>query len=155
MGTTVVAARFSPNKQRLYVGHVGDSRCYRLRAKELTPLTTDHTMGASGITGPLASHLLRAVGIAPAVKVDLIIGRPRPEDVYLLCSDGLTKMVSDDKIRDILLAEPNMDRAVEKLVETANAGGGRDNITVILVAVKDPRGLSRYVKNQKGNSWAP
>src|SRR5262249_4747443 len=71
MGTTVVSARFSPNKQRAYIGHVGDSRCYRIRNAEIRQVTTDHTMGAAGLTGPLADRLERAVGIAPAVKVDI------------------------------------------------------------------------------------
>jgi len=138
MGTTVVAARFSPNKQRLYIGHVGDSRCYRLRDGELRQVTTDHTLGASGITGPLADRLERAVGIAPAVKVDVIIGRPLPNDLYLLCSDGLSKMVSLERMREILLAEKNLDKSSSNLVAEANAVGGRDNITVILVQVKSP-----------------
>jgi protein phosphatase len=150
MGTTVVSARFSPNKQRLYVGHVGDSRCYRLRNKQLTQITTDHTMGAQGVTGPLAAHLNRAVGVGPGVKVDLIIVRPRPEDVYLLCSDGLSKMVADADIQQILLDEPDLGKAVQKLVERANARGGRDNITVILVQVKDPKGFARYVQQITG-----
>ncbi|APR77475.1 Protein serine/threonine phosphatase PrpC, regulation of stationary phase [Minicystis rosea] len=146
MGTTVVSARFSPNKQRLYVGHVGDSRCYRLRGKQLTQITTDHTMGAQGVTGPLASHLNRAVGVATGVKVDLLIARPRPEDVYLLCTDGLSKMVADADIQQILLEEPDLNKAVQKLVERANARGGRDNITVILVQVKDPKSFAKYVR---------
>ena len=142
MGTTVVAARFSPNKQRLYIGHVGDSRCYRLRDGELRQVTTDHTMGASGITGPLADRLERAVGIAPAVKVDVIIGRPLPNDLYLLCSDGLSKMVSLERMREILLADKNnLDKSASNLVAEANAVGGRDNITVILVQVKSPATL--------------
>lgn len=143
MGTTLVSARFSPNKQRLYIGHVGDSRCYRLRDNELTQLTTDHTMGAAGITGPMANHLSRAIGISPAVKVDLIIARPHPGDVYLLCSDGLSKMATHEAIRDILLAEPDPEKASQALIEKANAGGGRDNITVILVRVSDPKDLAR------------
>jgi protein phosphatase len=147
MGTTVVSARFSPNKQRVYFGHVGDSRCYRLRNGTLTQVTTDHTMGAQGVTGPLANHLNRAVGVGPGVKVDLIIARPRPEDVYLLCTDGLSKMVPDKDIQDILVAEPDLDQAVHKLVEQANARGGRDNITVILVQVKDPKGLAKYIQD--------
>jgi serine/threonine protein phosphatase PrpC len=139
MGTTVVGTLFSPNKQRLYVGHVGDSRCYRLRQKELRQLTTDHTMAAVGMTsGPFASHLHRAVGISQTVKVDLIIAKPRPLDVYVICSDGLSKMVSDENIRDILLEERNLQRATEKLVSRANAVGGRDNITVILIEVRSP-----------------
>ena len=141
MGTTVVAARFSPNKQRLYIGHVGDSRCYRLRDGELRQVTTDHTMGASGITGPLADRLERAVGIMAAVKVDVIIGRPLPDDLYMLCSDGLSKMVSLERMREILVAEKDLDKATVNLVADANAGGGRDNITVILVQVKSPANL--------------
>jgi serine/threonine protein phosphatase PrpC len=141
MGTTVVAARFSPNKQRLYIGHVGDSRCYRLRDGELRQVTTDHTMGASGITGPLADRLERAVGIAPAVKVDVIIGRPLPNDLYLLCSDGLSKMVSLERMCEILLAEKDLRKSSSNLVAEANEVGGRDNITVILVQVKSPATL--------------
>jgi protein phosphatase len=148
MGTTVVSARFSPNKQRMYVGHVGDSRCYRLRAGQLTQITTDHTMGAQGVTGPLASHLNRAVGVAPGVKVDLLIARPQPEDIYLLCTDGLSKMVPDEQIQAILNGEPDLDKAVQALVERANARGGRDNITVILVQVKDPKGLAKYIQDR-------
>ncbi|HEU4408552.1 MAG TPA: PP2C family serine/threonine-protein phosphatase [Polyangiaceae bacterium] len=139
MGTTVVGTLFSPNKQRLYVGHVGDSRCYRLRQRELRQLTTDHTMAAVGmVSGPFAAHLHRAVGIAPTVKVDLIIAKPRPLDVYVLCSDGLSKMVSDDEIRDILMGERNLQRATDRLVSRANDVGGRDNITVVLIEVRSP-----------------
>jgi protein phosphatase len=146
MGTTIVSARFSPKKQRLYVGHVGDSRCYRFREQELTQLTTDHTMGAAGITGPMANHLSRAIGVAPAVKVDLIIARPHPGDVYLLCSDGLSKMATDEQIRETLTAEPNPEQASRALVKRANAGGGRDNITVVLIRVSDPKDLAQIVK---------
>lgn len=150
MGTTVVSARFSPNKQRVYFGHVGDSRCYRLRNQALTQVTTDHTMGAQGVTGPLANHLNRAVGVAPGVKVDLLIARPRPDDIYLLCTDGLSKMVPDKEIQDTLVTEPDLQKAVQKLVEQANARGGRDNITVILVQVKDPKGFAKYVQELAG-----
>jgi serine/threonine protein phosphatase PrpC len=148
MGTTVVSARFSPNKQRVYFGHVGDSRCYRLRGKQLTQITTDHTMAAQGVTGPLASHLNRAVGVNPAVKVDLIIARPSPDDVYLLCTDGLSKMVPDDQIQAIMNEEGDLEKVVHNLVERANARGGRDNITVILVQVKDPKGLAKYIRER-------
>jgi protein phosphatase len=143
MGTTMVCARFSPNKQRLYVGHVGDSRCYRLRGNELRQMTTDHTMAAEGFTGLHADHLTRAVGIAPTVKIDLIIARPRPDDVYVLCSDGLSKMIPDSRLRDVLVAEPDPKLAVKKLIEAANEGGGKDNITVVLVRVRRP-GLSDF-----------
>jgi protein phosphatase len=148
MGTTVVSARFSPNKQRVYFGHVGDSRCYRLRGKHLTQITTDHTMASQGVVGPLAGHLNRAVGVQPGVKVDLIIARPSADDVYLLCSDGLSKMVPDEEIEGILNEHPDLDKAVQKLVERANARGGRDNITVVLVQVKDPKGLAKYIRDK-------
>jgi protein phosphatase len=148
MGTTVVSARFSPNKQRVYFGHVGDSRCYRLRAKQLTQITTDHTMASQGVTGPLAGHLNRAVGVQPGVKVDLIIARPSSDDIYLLCSDGLSKMVPDEDIQGILNAQPDLDKAVQTLVDRANARGGRDNITVVLVQVKDPKGLAKYIQEK-------
>ena len=98
-------------------------------------------MGSLGVTGPLAERLERAVGIAPAVKVDIIIARPLPNDIYLLCSDGLSKMVSDAGMRDILLAEKDLNKAAAQLIATANAKGGRDNITVILIQVKSPAGM--------------
>ena len=90
MGTTVVAAHFSPNKQQVYIAHVGDSRCYRLRAGKLVRLTQDHTLGAAGIGGKNANVLVRALGTEPTVEVDLAQEAPMPGDVYLLCSDGLT-----------------------------------------------------------------
>ena len=149
MGTTIVSARFTPGKERVYIGHVGDSRCYRFRAGQLTQITTDHTMGAIGMTGPFADHLSRAVGISPAVKVDMVIAKPRHEDVFLLCSDGLSKMVKDDGIREILTAHPDPNEAADALVQRANEKGGRDNITVILVVVKDPTGFVQYAQAQQ------
>jgi protein phosphatase len=138
MGTTVVAARFSPNGRRLHLGHVGDSRGYRLRGGELAQLTTDHTLGAEGISGPMAGHLARALGVAPWVRVDVISMLPAPGDVYLLCTDGLTKMVSDEAIRDALVEQPGLEQAVQRLVAAANASGGRDNTTIVLVRVAEP-----------------
>jgi protein phosphatase len=136
MGTTIVAARFSPQKQRLYIAHVGDSRCYRFRRGELQALTKDHTLASRGVVGPLAKNICRAVGIAKTVKVDLVVDKPLPDDIFLLCSDGLPKMVTDEHIRRILTAnEGALDRAAAQLVLAANASGGRDNITVVLVRI--------------------
>ena len=137
MGTTVVSARFSPNKQRVYIAHVGDARAYRIRGGVMKQLTTDHTLGAVGITGPSAAKLSRAVGIQDEVEVDLEIDSPHVGDHYMLCSDGLSKMVPDDLVRDIILREKDIDQAVGKLIETANDRGGRDNISVILVRVDE------------------
>jgi serine/threonine protein phosphatase PrpC len=139
MGTTVVAAYFSPNNQRVYIAHVGDSRCYRLRGNKLTQLTTDHTLGAAGIQGKSAGVLSRAVGVEDDVEVDVTMESPLHGDIYLLCSDGLSRMVKDEVIQSILEKVKDLDEVNRLLIETANQGGGRDNITAILVRVDDVR----------------
>jgi protein phosphatase len=138
MGTTLVAARFAPNRKRVYIAHVGDSRVYRLRDGHLHQLTTDHTLGAAGVTGPSASKLSRAVGVFDDVEVDLAIDEPREGDHYVLCSDGLFKMVPDDKICDIIYGASNIQAAVDELIREANSRGGKDNVSVILVRVDEP-----------------
>jgi serine/threonine protein phosphatase PrpC len=138
MGTTLVALRYLPNKQRIYVGHVGDSRCYRLRAGELRQLTTDHAMKELGLVGPRQNDLFKAIGIENDVAVDVIVDKPQPGDVYLLCSDGLTKMVAPERIRDLLLEEEDGEAAVYGLIEQANDAGGKDNITVVVAKVSAP-----------------
>ena len=137
MGTTVVSCYFSPNNQRVYLAHVGDSRCYRYRGGTLLQLTKDHTLGAAGIQGKSSSVLSRAVGVEERVEVDLNMESPLPGDVYLLCSDGLSRMVTDDEIGVTLGAVKDLDACVAKLIDMANARGGRDNITTILVRVED------------------
>ena len=138
MGTTIVAARFSPGRKRVYIAHVGDSRCYRIRDNEIRKLTVDHTLGEMGITGKAAHKLSRAVGVFDAVDVDLTIDEPHVGDFYVLCSDGLYKMMPDDHIRDIVTAAPDLDAAVSALVQRANERGGRDNVSVVLVRVDEP-----------------
>ena len=138
MGTTLCCARFSPTKRRMHIGHVGDSRCYRLRNGVFTQLTKDHTMADLGLTGPESGNLSRAVGIWAAVPIDVIVAAPSPDDVYILCSDGLTKMLDDDRIAHVLRTEQDAQAAVDRLIFFANAKGGKDNITVILVRVVDP-----------------
>ena len=137
MGTTMVAARFSPNKQRVYIGHVGDSRCYRLRGTAFRQLTSDHTMGSLGVQGPRSHHLFQAVGVGLTIAIDLIVDKPQGDDLYLLCSDGLSKMVTNDEIRQALLDESDIEAAVYGLMELANDRGGKDNITIVLVKVID------------------
>ena len=138
MGTTLCAARFSGNKKRLYIGHVGDSRCYRLRGQQLKQMTADHTMADHGVKGPESAHLSRAVGIWPTVPIDIVMAVPMADDVYLLCSDGLTKMLSDEMIAQVLRSEEQLKPAVERLILSANARGGKDNITVVIVRVVPP-----------------
>jgi serine/threonine protein phosphatase PrpC len=135
MGTTLLVAKFSPRKQRVYIGHVGDSRCYRIRGLGVRQLTTDHNLGSVGVVGPTAGRLVRALGLEPSVVIDLIIDRPLPDDVYCLCSDGLSKMLSDEEIGAIVGAHQELDGAVRSLIQLANERGGRDNITVVLVRV--------------------
>ena len=137
MGTTLVAARFSPNKQRVYIGHVGDSRCYRFRRGSLRQLTTDQVMSTIGLRGPHADDLLQAVGVSASLSIDLIVDKPQAGDIYLLCSDGLNKMVRDQQIKQVLVEQRDLEAAVYGLIELANDAGGRDNVTVVLVKVLD------------------
>ena len=138
MGTTICAARFSANKQRLYVGHVGDSRVYCFRGGKLRQMTSDHTMRDLGVTGEGAAHLSRAVGVWPVVPIDVVFGKPQPGDLYVLCSDGLTKMVTDEDIRSMLASSATPAIVAEALVKAANEHGGKDNVSVIVVRVDDP-----------------
>jgi PPM family protein phosphatase len=138
MGTTICAARFSPNKQRVYVGHVGDSRAYCFRDGRLRQMTSDHTMEVLGIHGPASQHLSRAVGVWPVVPVDIVLGKPRPDDLYLLCSDGLSKMVDDETIARTLKEAATPADAAKQLIDLANENGGKDNVTVIVIRVDDP-----------------
>lgn len=138
MGTTVVAVRMVPGKQRAYIAHVGDSRLYRLRKDELVQMTADHTLGAQGVTGPAAQKLSRAVGVFDEVEVDLNIDVPEPGDVYLICSDGLFKMVHEQRIVEILSEQRDPQLAGNALVAEANGRGGKDNISVIVLRISDP-----------------
>lgn len=135
MGTTVVAARFADNGQRLYVAHVGDSRCYRVRGGVMRQMTSDHTMADYGVTGPEGAHLSRAVGVWPTVPIDVVMAIPEVGDLYLICSDGLTKMVSEGTIATQLMHEEDSKAAVRRLILFANSHGGKDNATVVLLRV--------------------
>jgi serine/threonine protein phosphatase PrpC len=137
MGATIIGARFVEKQQRAFIGHVGDSRCYRFRGGELRLLTTDHTMVAKGVPGPMGQHVRRALGVAPVIQVDLLVDRPRVDDIYLLCSDGLNKMVADAEIARVLRDyRGNLDVATRILIDEANRSGGKDNVSVILVGIR-------------------
>lgn len=142
MGTTMSVARFAPKKQRLYIGHVGDSRVYRLRQGHLEQMTRDHTMHDLGVAGDEAKNLSRALGVWARVPIDVIVAKPVPGDVYLLCSDGLTKMVAEDRIRKVLDGAFSLKEAAEALVTAANAAGGADNVSVVVVRVDAPSALA-------------
>jgi protein phosphatase len=137
MGSTIVAARFSERKRRAFIGHVGDSRCYRFRDGQLRLMTTDHTLAMQGVRGPLATRVCRALGTDDRVPVDILVDKPEPGDVYMLCSDGLSKMVDDTTVQGILASKGvgGIGDAVQTLVDEANRSGGADNVSVILIAV--------------------
>jgi PPM family protein phosphatase len=151
MGTTVTAARVTADDVSL--GHVGDSRAYLLRDGELQQLTRDHSLVAelerSGqITPEAAEHhpqrsiITRALGPEPDVEVDTYTVASRAGDVFLICSDGLTSMVSDEELGSILRSAGSLDEAAESLVLAANQSGGKDNITVVMFRLGDGDGAS-------------
>jgi len=142
MGTTVVA--LLAEGDRVALAHVGDSRAYRIRGGAIQRLTDDHTLvGELVRRGEIgeraaASHpqrhvLLRALGVRRDVEPDVQELAPEPGDLYLLCSDGLTGHVEDAEIAEIVAGAPDLDAACERLIDLANARGGDDNITVVLV----------------------
>lgn len=138
MGTTMTALRFSVERGRAYVAHVGDSMCFRIRGGEMIALTTEHTIAnLLGVDSAFGAQLTRAVGIEETVEVDLVIDVPEIGDRYLLCSDGLTKMLKDDEIRDMAKDGTDLAVIVKALIDLSNERGGKDNVTVILVEI-DP-----------------
>mgnify|MGYP000943712088 FL=1 len=145
MGTTIVAALFSDD--RVIVAHVGDSRCYRLRRNQLIQLTEDHSLlndymkmkrlsGEDGARFTQKNVIVRALGMKESVQVDTMIDQPQIDDIYLLCSDGLSGMVSDPGLAEIMRSESDLDNACEKLIRAANDAGGTDNITAILCRIE-------------------
>jgi serine/threonine protein phosphatase PrpC len=145
MGTTLVTCLFYDN--RMMVAHLGDSRVYRMRGGAMSQLTRDHSLLQeqidSGLLTPeqakTAQHknlVTKALGIDPSVDPEIREYRTAPGDIYLLCSDGLCDMVSDEDIAMALEAlGANLALAAEQLVQMANDNGGRDNVSVILVRV--------------------
>ena len=115
----------------------------RLRNGKLDQMTADHTMQSLGMEGPLGAQLSRAVGIWPTVPIDVVMGVPMAGDIYLLCSDGLTKMLKDEAIGAVLRAEREPKAIANGLVAAANARGGKDNITVVIIHVVGPHELRR------------
>jgi serine/threonine protein phosphatase PrpC len=154
MGTTIVSGLFYDN--RVAVGHVGDSRMYRLRGEVLETITRDHSLLQEQIDSGMISVedarlsknknlVTRAVGIDLDVDPEIHMYDVLVGDIYLLCSDGLNDMVEDDDIQSTLYAlQNNLPLAANQLVQMANDNGGRDNVSVILVKVKGefavPRG---------------
>jgi PPM family protein phosphatase len=142
MGTTVVACMAEEGV--VSVAHVGDSRAYMIREGQLTRLTNDHSWvfeqvqagmltEAEAEKHPLRNVITRALGGALQVSPDAAEVESKAGDVYLLCSDGLTGMVSEEDILKLVTASDDLDNACQKLIDTANERGGLDNVTAILV----------------------
>ncbi|RYE82739.1 MAG: serine/threonine-protein phosphatase, partial [Myxococcales bacterium] len=151
MGCTVVALHIQASSA--FLTHLGDSRVYRLRHRQLEQLTRDHTLVndilslKSDISEADLAHLpknvvTRAVGIEPAVNFDLRSEVLEPGDVYLLCSDGLTGMLGDSEIAQVLMMSPDPSEAATVLVDMANEAGGLDNISAVVVRISDGGSLA-------------
>jgi PPM family protein phosphatase len=146
MGTTITVALVGD--VGVTFGHVGDSRAYALRDGELEQLTDDHSLVAELVRAgklsaeeaehhPQRSVITRALGTDPDVDVDAFTVEARPGDVFMICSDGLTDMVGDEEIVQILERRDSLDDAARGLVSRANDAGGQDNITVIAFEITD------------------
>ena len=145
MGTTIVSGFFTDSG--VYLAHIGDSRCYRLRDGKLEQRTEDHSLANEyvrmGILSledveyfPYKNVITRACGLTDEVEVELHYEELQPGDIYLFCSDGLSDMVSNAELNVIMKDSADLDGMCRELVERANQNGGADNITVILAQIE-------------------
>jgi len=153
MGTTLVVCVYHDNF--MTVAHIGDSRLYRLRGDSMEQVTRDHSLLQeqldSGLITPEEAKLsqnknlvTRALGIDPTVEPEIHVYETQKDDIYLLCSDGLSDMVEDEEIRLTLITlRQNPSLTVQQLVQAANDNGGRDNISAMLIRVAEPFGVPR------------
>jgi PPM family protein phosphatase len=163
MGTTITAALV--DSQGLVIGHVGDSRAYRLRDRRFEQLTDDHSLVADLVRSgrltpeeadvhPQRSVITRALGTDPEVDVDTFTVRAEGGDLFLLCSDGLTTMVGDQDISKLLTDARDLEQAGKGLVKAANRAGGEDNVTVVLFRVAEDRAELEETAVVSGNGRA-
>jgi protein phosphatase len=156
MGTTLVVGVFRDG--RLLMGHVGDSRGYRLRGGRLAQITHDHSLLQEQIDSGLITAeqaafsanknlVTRAVGVEDTVLLETHLHDVMPGDMYLLCSDGLSDMLDDESIAQLLQSSDALPEVAAALVDAANDAGGKDNISVVLARVRGPAGPAR--------SWWP
>lgn len=144
MGTTLVAALFFNKK--LHIVHIGDSRAYIIRNGNMTQLTIDHSYveelikNGSLTRGEAENHpqkhiITRALGCFEKAEVDIFTSDVYDDDIFILCTDGLTNMLSDEKIKSIVIENEEPQIACSELVKAANASGGNDNITVAIIRI--------------------
>ena len=146
MGTTLVVGVFTGDK--LLVGHIGDSRCYRWRAGVLERITKDHSLLQEQIdaglitleqaaTSSIKNLVTRALGVEDTALLEVTEHAVHAGDLYLMCSDGLSDMIDDAAIARIIAMESSLEQKAIQLVDAANESGGRDNISVLMVGVSD------------------
>jgi len=146
MGTTIVTAFFT--QTGAYLGHVGDSRGYRIRDGKIEQITEDHSLlndyiKANKLTPEEIEHfphknvIVRALGMKELVQVDVNRLDPKVGDTYLLCSDGLTSMITDELTLELIMKGPDLKTACKNLIDAANEAGGTDNTTVALISLVD------------------
>ena len=144
MGTTIVS--IFTVEDGLYVAHVGDSRVYRIRDEKIEQLTEDHSLLNDYIkmkrlteeeiaNFPHKNVIVRALGMKEHVKVDTMLDKPQPGDIYVLCSDGLCGPATDKEIEEVVNTHSDLKTATKALIDKANSNGGPDNITAVLAKV--------------------
>lgn len=147
MGCTAEILAFSD--QGFVLGHMGDSRTYRLRGHEFKQLTKDHSLVQEQLDQGIItkeqaqSHqqrniILRAVGISQSPQLDIIRGKALPGDIFLLCSDGLTDMIRDEQVLAVLVSGTEQEKMAGDLIEFAKQAGGKDNVTVVIAGISRP-----------------
>lgn len=160
MGTTLVMAAFQSD--RVLVGHIGDSRCYRLRDEQFEQITKDHSLlqeqidaglltPEQALTSSNKNLVTRAMGVEDTVALEVNEFKVEAGDIYLMCSDGLTDMVRDEPISKIMMGNGDLQDKARQLISAANEAGGRDNTSVVLVCANEggaKRGfLTRILRN--------
>lgn len=146
MGSTVVAAHIGPTGEEMHIAHVGDSRCYRIRDRQLELLTSDHSlvnealaidpnMSPEDLARLPTNIITRALGMDPDVDVDISSTKVADGDTYLLCSDGLSGLINDSEILEALDLVDDASEVCDLLVALANDAGGLDNITALALKV--------------------
>jgi protein phosphatase len=147
MGATVVSCLFSARKKKMFIGHVGDSRAYRVRRGEIRQMTRDHSLvndyllAMPELTEEQKSELpknviTRALGMQEQVAVDIQSDDAEVGDCYILCSDGLSGMIDDGEMLEVIASTPDLETACRRLVVMANEHGGEDNITALVVRIE-------------------
>jgi serine/threonine protein phosphatase PrpC len=159
MGTTLVVGVFQDD--RLMLGHIGDSRCYRVRGNDFQQITKDHSLLQEQIDAGLITPeqaltslnknlVTRALGVEDTVLVEVNEHRVEAGDIYVMCSDGLSDMINDGAIAQIMLGAASLEQKSKDLIVAANEAGGRDNISVVLVQARQATIKRSFISRMLG-----